>query len=113
MARQQNNFMKSDKEEIMLKINTKPHVMILTLTVIMGLMVTAPTFSTAEVAIMSKEELKDLLGSETLTILDVRKGRDWSSSEFKIQAAQRADPREFEQWSVNHPKDNTMVLYCA
>lgn len=97
----------------MLKSNVKPYMVILTLTVIMGLMVTAPTFSTAEVATMSKEELKDLLGSDTLTILDVRKGRDWSSSEFKIQAAQRADPRKFKQWGADLAKDNTLVLYCA
>ena len=97
----------------MLKTNIKPYVVILILTGIMGLVAMTPAFSAAEVAIMNKEELKDLLGNDTLTILDVRKGRDWSSSEFKIQEAQRADPRQFKQWSASHPKDNTMVLYCA
>ena len=97
----------------MLKTNIKPYVVILILTGIMGLMAATPAFSAAEVATMSKEELKDLLGSDTLSILDVRRGRDWSSSEFKIQAAQRADPREFKQWGANLPKNNTLVLYCA
>lgn len=104
--------MKRDKEEIMLKTNIKPYVVILILTGIIGFMAT-PVLSTAEVAIMSIDELQALLGSDTLTVLDVRKGRDWSSSEFKIQEARRADPREFEQWSANLPKDNTLVLYCA
>jgi len=104
--------MKLDEEEIMLKTNIKPYVVILILTGIMGLMAT-PAFSAAEVATMSKDELKDLLGSDTLTLLDVRRGRDWSSSEFKIQGAQRADARDFKQWSANLPKDNTVVLYCA
>ncbi len=98
----------------MLKTNIKPYVVILILTGIMGLMAMAtPVLSAAEVAIMSIDELKDLLGSDTLTVLDVRKGRDWSSSEFKIQEARRADPQEFEQWSANLPKENTLVLYCA
>ena len=98
----------------MLKTNIKPYVVILILTGIMGLMAMAtPVLSAAEVAIMSIDELKDLLGSDTLTVLDVRKGRDWSSSEFKIQEARRADPREFEQWSANLLKENTLVLYCA
>lgn len=98
----------------MLKTNIKPYVVILILTGIMGLMAMAtPVLSAAEVATMSIDELKDLLGNDTLTILDVRRGRDWSSSEFKIQEARRADPREFEQWSANLPKDNILVLYCA
>ena len=96
----------------MLKTNIKPYVVILILAGIMGLMATTPAFS-AEVATMSKEELKTLLGSDTLTILDVRRGRDWSSSEFKIQGAQRADAGDFEQWSANLSKDKTLVLYCA
>ena len=98
----------------MLKTNIKPYVVILILTGIMGLMdMATPVLSAAEVATMSIDELKDLLGSDTLTVLDVRKGRDWSSSEFKIQEARRADPREFEQWSANLLKENTLVLYCA
>lgn len=106
--------MKHNKEEIMLKTNIKPYVVILVLIGIMGFMAMATTaFSAGEVATMSIDELKALLGNEKLTILDVRRGRDWSSSEFKIQEAQRADPREFEQWSANLPKDNTLVLYCA
>ena len=96
----------------MQKTNIKPYMAILILAGIMSLM-TAPSFSAGEVATMGKDELKSLLGSNTLIILDVRTGRDWSSSEFKIQGAQRADYRDFEQWSSDHPKDKILVLYCA
>ena len=64
------------------------------------------------VQIMDKDELKTLLGSETLVVLDVRLGKDWSSSEFKVQDAIRIDGQDLsvaEQYS----KSDTFVLYCA
>ena len=67
----------------------------------------------AEVPTMSKDELKSRLGSSNLSILDVRSGRDWSSSEFKIQGAERASAGDFASWSKKYPKDQTLVLYCA
>lgn len=62
---------------------------------------------------MTKEELKKIMGDNTVLILDVRAGRDWSSSEFKIKGALRANPKEFNTWSDQYSKDNTLVLYCA
>lgn len=64
------------------------------------------------VQIMDKDELKTLLGSENLVVLDVRLGKDWSSSEFKVQDAIRIDEQDLsvtEQYS----KSDTFVLYCA
>ena len=62
---------------------------------------------------ITKEELKKVMGNDTVLILDVRAGRDWSSSEFKIKGADRAAPKDFNSWSNKYPKDNTLVLYCA
>ena len=70
-----------------------------------------PVFA-ASVPTMDKDELKSLLGSDNLIILDVRIGRDWKSSEFKIKDAVRMegfDPSLIEKY----PKDATLVLYCA
>lgn len=67
----------------------------------------------AEVPLMSKDELKAQISSETLVILDVRSGRDWSSSEFKIQGAIRAPGSKIGQWSKDYKKDQALVLYCA
>ena len=66
-----------------------------------------------DVQLMSKEELKSQLNSENVTILDVRSGRDWSSSKFKIQGAIRASGSEIGEWSKNYKKDQTLILYCA
>jgi len=62
---------------------------------------------------ISKEELKPLLESSDLVLLDVRKGRDWSSSEFKIKGAVRASGDDFDKWSETYPKEKKIVLYCA
>ena len=66
----------------------------------------------ADVATMDKDELKALLGSDKLVILDVRTGRDWSSSEFKIQDAIRVEGQDLSVVD-KFPKDNTYVFYCA
>lgn len=62
---------------------------------------------------MTKEELKKVMNEDTVLILDVRAGRDWGSSEFKIKGAKRAAPKDFNSWSNKYPKDHTLVLYCA
>jgi len=67
----------------------------------------------ADVPTMSKDELKGHLGSDKVVILDVRSGRDWSSSEFMIQGAVRAAGSDIAIWSKNYSKNQTLVLYCA
>ena len=62
---------------------------------------------------MTKEELKPMLGDPDVVILDVRIGRDWKASEYKIEGAVRADYREVESVASRYGKDKTFVLYCA
>ena len=62
---------------------------------------------------ITKEELKAQLDSSDVMILDVRIGKDWKSSEFKIKGASRANPKEFDKWTATYPKDKTLILYCA
>jgi len=65
------------------------------------------------VNLMAIDELKGMLDSDSVVILDVRAGRDWSTSEFKIPGAIRASGEDFAEWSKTLPKDKTLVLYCA
>lgn len=74
--------------------------------------ISAPLLA-ADVPVIDKDELKQMLGSEALIVIDVRAGRDWSSSEFKIQGALREDPDDVEAWAGNYAKDKNIVLYCA
>ncbi len=67
----------------------------------------------ADVPMMTKEELKAKIGTAGITILDVRAGRDWSSSEFKIKGAIRASGKDYDKWSKDYNRDQTLILYCA
>jgi rhodanese-related sulfurtransferase len=62
---------------------------------------------------MPKEELKAMMGSSDLVIIDVRYGKDWTDSDSKIKGAVREDPKVFESWANKYLKDKTIVLYCA
>jgi rhodanese-related sulfurtransferase len=75
-------------------------------------MVPALTALADEVPRMTKEELKELLGSSDLVIVDVRRGQDWNSSEFKIKGSVRESGKGIA-WAKNYDKDKTIVLYCA
>lgn len=72
----------------------------------------SPTFAGA-VNLMEISELKEVLNSDSVVVLDVRAGRDWSTSEFKIPGAIRASGEEFDDWANTLPKDKKIVLYCA
>jgi predicted sulfurtransferase len=67
----------------------------------------------ADVPLMTKDELKAALGAADLVILDARAGKDWNSSEFKIQGAVRAAPGKFDDWGSTYDKGKKVVLYCA
>jgi predicted sulfurtransferase len=67
----------------------------------------------AEVSKITKDDLKAMLDNPDVVILDVRTGKDWSASEFKIKGAVRANPREFNSWADTYPKDKKLVFYCA
>lgn len=67
----------------------------------------------SEVALMTKDELKSMMDDPDLVILDVRKGKDWTSSEFKIKGAAYVKPQEYASWAGTYPKSKKFVLYCA
>ena len=62
---------------------------------------------------ISKEELKSMLGNKEVIIVDVRIGKDWKASEYKIKGAVRVDPREVESWASSYSENQTFVFYCA
>jgi hypothetical protein len=65
---------------------------------------------------MTKEELKSIIdsgGSGKVSIIDVRTGRDWSASEFKIKGAERVTVKNILADPQKYPKNRTFVLYCA
>jgi len=66
-----------------------------------------------DVKTIDKDELRAMLGSPDLVLIDVRTDADWDSSETKIAGAIREEPAEVDQWAGNYDKGKTIVLYCA
>jgi rhodanese-related sulfurtransferase len=67
----------------------------------------------AAAARMTKEELRAVLGSAEVVVVDVRSGQEWTASEAKILGAIRVNPAEVESLATRYPKDTTLVFYCA
>ncbi len=67
----------------------------------------------AGVSLMTKEELKAMLDDPDLMVLDVRAGKDWKSSEFKIKGATHVTSDAYGDWAATYPKSKKYVLYCA
>ena len=68
----------------------------------------------AEVPRMSTEELKSMLGSPEVVIVDVRTGGDWDKGKEKIKGAVREDPnKNAKSWADKYSKDKTIILYCS
>lgn len=61
---------------------------------------------------MTKEQVLPLIGSDDVTIFDVRLTRDWESSPTKIKGAIRLDPMDAKAMMQKVPKDKTLVFYC-
>ena len=58
-------------------------------------------------------QLKKMLGSPNLLIVDVRDPVSWASSDTKILGAVREDPRDLSSWARKFAKNKTIVFYCA
>jgi len=68
----------------------------------------------ADVPMITKEELKTMLGNPDLVIFDVRHGREYFSSDSKIKGAIRPLVREhIYEAIITYPKETTFVIYCA
>jgi len=73
----------------------------------------AATGLSQEAPRISKDEVKKMLGSPDLILIDVRRGADWNASTVKIQGAVREDPGNVASWMDKYPKNKTLVFYCA
>ena len=62
---------------------------------------------------MTKEDLKPLLGSPDIVVIDVRATGDWDKDTLMIKGAVREDPMSVASWIDKYPKDKSLVFYCA
>ncbi len=94
---------------------TSKHKKLICLALIAAVLILAPSSMVfgKKVPIITKEELKPIMGNADVAIIDVRKGRDWTSSEFKIKGAVHGDPKKVAEWNKQFTKETKLVLYCA
>ncbi len=62
---------------------------------------------------LSPNELKKLLDSKSVTLLDVRRKADYEAEPNLIPSAAWCDPEQVESWSRELPKDRPVVVYCV
>ena len=62
---------------------------------------------------ISKEEVKNMLGTPDLVLLDVRTSSQYKSSKLKIQGAVREEPDQVKSWAGKYGKEKTIILYCS
>jgi rhodanese-related sulfurtransferase len=62
---------------------------------------------------LSPDELKKLLDSKSVILLDVRRKADYEAEPTLIPGAAWRDPEQVESWSRELPQDRPVVVYCV
>lgn len=78
-----------------------------------GVVVLAAVAFAAEAPRLTKEEVKPLLGTQGVSVVDVRAPGDWDGAKEKIAGAVREDPYHPDAWAGRYAKEATIVLYCS
>ena len=74
---------------------------------------TMPVYGEDEIPRISTEELKSILGTPDLILLDSRIVKEWRKSDRKIVGAIRVDPHDVSSWAGDYSKDQKIVVYCS
>lgn len=72
-----------------------------------------PVLHASQVPRMDKDQLKAILNSSDLILLDVRPAAQWAASSRKLPEAKHRDPYRARQWGTELNKNMTVVTYCA
>jgi rhodanese-related sulfurtransferase len=62
---------------------------------------------------LSPSELKKLLDSKSVTLVDVRRKADYEAEPDLIPGAAWRDPEQVESWSRELANDRPVVVYCV
>ena len=64
-----------------------------------------------EVPVLFVHQVKKMLHNSDVTIIDVRRHRNWWRSTQKILTSVRENPSDPDKWAVNYPKDKSLIFY--
>jgi rhodanese-related sulfurtransferase len=62
---------------------------------------------------IAPSDLKPLVESNAVTVLDVRRQADFDADQVKLPGAQWKNPEQMAAWSQALPKDREVVIYCV
>ena len=62
---------------------------------------------------ISPDELKSLLETGSVALIDVRRKADYEADPHLIPGATWRNPEEVESWSRELPQDRPVVVYCV
>jgi rhodanese-related sulfurtransferase len=66
---------------------------------------------TEDIPRITKEQLRSLLSSQDVVVIDVRTQKQWSYSDRKILGAVYENPNDVLSWADKYPRDKTIILY--
>jgi len=73
--------------------------------------VSANTATSKDIAKITVQELRSMLGDPDVIILDVRPEQQWKSSELEILGAVHEDPNKVKSWAGKYSKEKILILY--
>jgi rhodanese-related sulfurtransferase len=62
---------------------------------------------------ITPDDLKPLVESRAVTVLDVRRQNDYAADSATLPYAQWLNPELMTAWSKTLPRDKDVVIYCA
>ena len=86
---------------------------VLALTLLSLAVVWVSSVAAADIARITKEELKAMMDNPKVVIVDVRTNPEWNTGKVKIKGAVREDPTKVQSWIEKYSPDKTFVFYCS
>lgn len=66
-----------------------------------------------EVPRIDKDDLREMLDSPDVFVVDLRSEEQWQNDAFKVERAVHEDRDNLSSWADKYDRDKTLILYCA
>jgi len=86
---------------------------VLALTLLSLTAVWVSSVAAADIARITKEELKTMMDNPKVVVVDVRTNPEWNISKVKIKGAVREDASKVKSWIEKYSPDKTYIFYCS
>ena len=91
----------------------KRRLIVLISVILVGMGAFGTSSMAKDVTMITKDELKAMLGNLEVVIIDARYDKHWMASDKKIKGAVREDYNDVKSWADKYNKNRLIVVYCA